>query len=100
MGARDMGQLLMFIAFTLPVASGALRWTWWMVPLCGVASVIGFFVANPDIFERAHAESGLPQVIGSTVVMTSVACAALFGVGHLLSLLAALFGVGHLLNLL
>jgi hypothetical protein len=80
-----MGRLLMFVALVLPVVSGALRWPWWMILVCGLVAIVGYFLTYPWALARVRARGGLSNVIAPMVTANSAACAALFWMGHLLA---------------
>jgi hypothetical protein len=84
---ETMGGLLMTIALILPVAAGALRWPWWMIPVSGAVSVLGYFTANPSTVERLRAREGLLLAGGLAIASSTIACAVLFGLGRLLRLI-------------
>jgi hypothetical protein len=47
-----MAGLFMTIALMVPITAGALRWSWWLIPVYGAISVLGYLVANPRTVER------------------------------------------------
>jgi hypothetical protein len=80
-----MGRFLIIIALILPVVSGALRWPWWMILICGLVAIIGYFLTYPWAFARVRERGGLSRVIAPMVTANAAACAALFAMGRLLA---------------
>jgi hypothetical protein len=48
-------------------------------------ALIGFLAANYGRIEILDGRGGIPRAIASALALNSIACAALFGVGHLRS---------------
>lgn len=80
-----MGLFLLVIALVLPLAAGVFWWPWWTIPVSASLALIGFLAANYGRIEILDGRGGIPRAIASALALNSIACAALFGVGHLLS---------------
>lgn len=79
-----MGTVLMLFCVLLPPVAGALRWSWLTIWPCGLVATVGFFLSNPGTLERVHGRGDLLYVVPTSLLLNSVVCAALFGLGHLL----------------